>query len=195
MKAVNATLSDYLNTERNIESADLYQLRLKNGVSYYVTSCDKDVVWAGHIWSHRLLILKREQINLKGAPAVDTLNITVHCDENDLLEGEPFMSACHNGVLDQAYLALYKAYFRDGECIGAYEVFEGKVEITSAGGITVKLAVKSIIQGLSQQVPVRIFAPQSAYASNEQGAVTSSSTDTATALIPLKPSSRVLISL
>lgn len=207
MKSAGATLNEYLNTEKNMVCCDLYMLMLKNKVRYFYADTDIDVYWAGQRWRHDQLILSRDQIQLKGAPAVDSLSITVRCDERDILEGMTFMQACHVGTLDQAYMSLYKAYFRpagivDGtdlqlqnECIGAYEVFQGKVEIAGAGGIEVKLTVKSVIQGLAQPVPVRIFAPQSAYASNGSGAIVSSNTDTASMLIPLKPSSKVLINL
>lgn len=192
MKQVDSVLNDYMNNEKHFESNDLFLLKLQDGGDYYITNSDVDVDWGGHIWTSRLFIISREQVRLQGAPAVDTLSVSIKCNEADKLGGVPFMAACHNGLLDGAVLALYKVYFRDGECLGAYKMFEGITEVSQAGGISVKLSVKSIVQGLSQSVPVRIFAPQTAYTANASGVVISSSTDKYTMLVPLKPSQNVL---
>ena len=193
MKQVNTELNDYLNNEKHFDSNDMYSIHLQNGDVYYIADSDEDIEWNGHTWSHRLFIMSREQIKLNGAPAVDTLSVSIKCDSSDKIGGVPFMAACHRGILDGAVLGLYRVYFKDGENIGAYKLFEGTIEVSSAGGLGVKLSVKSIIQGLSQSVPTRIFAPQSAYTNNGSGAVVSSQSDTYTLLIPLKPSQRVLV--
>ena len=192
MKQVDAVLNDYMNAEKHFESNDLFLLQLADGATYYITNSDNDVEWSGHTWSRDLFIIAREQVKLQGAPAVDTLSVNIKCNETDKINGVPFMAACHNGLLDGATLALYKVYFRDGECLGAYKMFEGITEVSQAGGISVRLSVKSVVQGLSQSVPVRIFAPQTAYTANASGVVVSSSTDSYTMLIPLKPSQNVL---
>ncbi|MDY5045517.1 baseplate hub protein [Phascolarctobacterium sp.] len=195
MKSVNSKLDEYLNAEVHFETCDMYSLKLSNGKIYYIASRDTDVIWNSKTWKHNLFLLSRDKIKLQGAPTVDTLDVNVKCDKNDVIEGMPFILACHKGLLDKAVLSLYKAYFKDGKCVDVYKIFEGLVEIASAGGMNVKLSVKSVVQGLNQSIPIRIFAPQSAYTSNSSGAIVSSSVDTYTMLIPLKPSGRVLIKM
>lgn len=193
MKKVSDALNSYMNNEKHFEIYDMYSLHLKSGNSYYIAAADKDIDWDGIKWKSNLFIISREQIKLQGAPTVDTLSVSIKCDSEDVVDGVPFMQACHNGNLDNAVLTLYKAYFKDGLCVGAYKIFEGLTEVSTAGGLGVKLVVKSIVQGLSQEIPIRIFAPQSAYAANKAGSVVSSDQDTYTMLIPLKPSMRVLL--
>lgn len=194
MKQVSNDLNEYLNNERNFVAVDLYLLKLKSGNTYYLTDFDADVVWNGITWQHKLLLIKRDLLSLNGEPSVDTLTVNINCSNNDKIDGVPFMYACHNGLLDDGVMALYKAYFKDGVCVGAYKIFEGLTEVNSAGGIGVKLSIKSIVQGLSQNIPPRVFAPQSAYC-NDNGTVTTSDKDEYTMLIPLKPSMRVLVKL
>lgn len=193
MRQVSNELREYMLREKHFETYDMYRLALPSGNVYYIAAADKDISWNGETWRHDLFIISREQIKLEGAPTVDSLSVAIKCGKADIVDGMPFMAACHNGLLENAVLSLYKAYFKDGEMVGAYKIFEGLVEVSSAGGIGVKLSVKSIVQGLAQEVPIRVFAPQSAYAANSSGNVVSSDQDTHTMLIPLKPSMRVLV--
>ena len=70
--------------------------------------------------------------------------------------------------------------------------FMGLCEVDSAGGIAVKLKVKSEMQGLAAYIPPRVFVGQASY-TNQSGTVVSSSTDHTNMLIPLKPSLNVLL--
>lgn len=192
MKQVNGELNDYLNSERHLDYCDLYLLSLKNGDKYYIADYDKDIEYEGHTWHHNLFLMGRDQVKMQGEPSVDSLSVTIKCDRRDLIGGVPFMQACHSGVLDDGQLALFKAYLKDGELVGVFKFFEGFTEVTSAGGLGIKLTVKSIIQGLSQEIPVRVFAPQSAYV-NKNGTIATSPSDSYSLLIPLKPSMKVLV--
>ena len=199
MKSVSADLNNYLNQEKNFETCDLYRLELKNGAVYYIANYDIDVIYNGHVWEHNKGLFTREQTKLTGEPTVDTVSVVIACDKNDTIEDKehnsvPLMKAAHEGFLDQGKLTLYKAYFRDNSVIGVLPIFEGRTEIEQAGGLQIELTIKSVMQGLAQLVPIRIFAPQSAY-TNANGVIESSSADTATMLIPLKPSGKVLIKI
>ena len=82
--------------------------------------------------------------------------------------------------------------FDNNKCIGLLEVFSGRTEVDTSGGLAVKLKVKSVLQGLASPKPVRMFAGQYAYSENK-GVITTSSTDVTSMLIPLKPSMNVLL--
>lgn len=195
MKTVSQAIQEYLNIKKNFQCCDLYQLVLSNGSTYYIADYDKDVTVSGRTWTRRMII-KRGQVKTAGEPNVDTMSITIACDRNDVFDNVPFLQACHNGLLSGGILTVYRAFFDDGgQCIGHYAVFSGKTEVTGAGGLKAQLNVKAETQGLSQQVPLRIFAPQSAYKKDSDGDIVVSESDTVTMLIPLKPSNNVLLRL
>lgn len=192
MKSVSNDISTYMNSEKHFQACDLYTITLKSGNKYYIADYDVDVTYNGYTYNHKFGILKRGQTKLAGTPSVDSMTVTIACDKTDKVDNLPIMVACHNGNLDKAYLKITKVYFDGDDVVGGFDVFAGICEVSSAGGLQIKLTVKSEIQGLSQLIPVRIFAPQSAY-TNVNGTITTSSTDTTSALIPLKPSQRVLV--
>lgn len=194
MKSVSDELNTYLNEEKHFEVYDMYSLHLKDGRTFYIADADVDIHWNDIVWNHKLFIISRDQIKVQGEPSVDTLSVNIKCDVNDKIGDVPFIKACHMGLLENSMMGLYKAYFKNGELVGAFKLFEGIVEVNSAGGMGVKLSIKSVVQGLAQNVPIRIFAPQSAY-TNKNGTVTSSSSDSYSMLIPLKPSMKVLARL
>ena len=45
MKDVSNVLETHLNNEKHFMSCDLYDIRLKSGVSYYYADTDKDVAY------------------------------------------------------------------------------------------------------------------------------------------------------
>ena len=191
MKTVSAEILACLQAPC-IKSCDLYTLTLADGTVYRFANFDRDVAYGGYTYQHRKFLFKRNQINLQGAPSVDNLSVTVYCTPEDKLGTTPFMQGCHNGLLDQSTMLLSRAYFSEGECVGVVPLFSGRCEVNQSGGLSVKLSIKSIIQGLAAPVPVRMFASQAAYANNN-GVITTSSTDTVSMVIPLKPSGNVLL--
>ena len=192
MKKITDILKGYLNNQTFYQTCDLYTLSLKNGHRINFTSYDKDIVVNDVVYEHGVFLVNREQLKVVGEPSVDSLNVTIYCEQEDTINGIPFILACHNGTLDGAMLKLSRAYFNGNTCIAVLDLFEGRPEISSAGGFCVKLTVKAMIQGLAQQLPTRIFASQAAY-TVVNGTVVTSSTDVTSMLIPLKPSSNVLV--
>ncbi len=191
MKTASADIQSSLEAQAT-ESCDLYTLTLADGTVHRFASYSKDVTYSGNTYVHSNLLFKRQQVKLTGAPAVDTLGVTIYSSTTDLLGGVPFIQACYNGVLDDSTLLLSRAYFDDGTCIGILPIFSGRCEVQQSGGLAVRLNVKGLIQGLAAPIPVRMFAAQSAYA-NAGGTITTSNTDTTSMLIPLKPSGNVLL--
>lgn len=193
MKTASNVIRSILAAESS-ETCDLYTLSLANGAVYYFASYSSDVVFGGVTYDHKKFLFKRQQVKLSGAPSVDTLGVTIYCQTDDTIGGVPFMQACHNGVLDQSTMLLSRGYFYAGECVGVLDIFSGRCEVHSSGGLCVNLSIKSVLQGLAAPVPVRIFARAKAYVNNN-GTITSSSHDTTSMVIPLKPSGNVLLRL
>ena len=192
MKNADDNLLSYLNSKTSYQSCDLYVLKLADGTVYRFAAYDKDIVLSGERYYHNPFKFKRDQIKLQGAPNVDSLSVTIYAEPQDKLGDKAFMKAVHNGSLDGSMLGLYRAYFDDHECVGALHLFFGRCEVSSAGGLTVKLTVKSELQGLAAMIPTRVFVGQSSYV-NAGGTVVTSSTEQSNMLIPLKPSMNVLL--
>lgn len=187
MKTVNVNALAIMQ-DASVLTFDVYVLTI--GSSTYTFKAYDVTRTRNMIWQH-------DQIKTSGEPTVDTLNVTVHCDRQDTIKvGDydiPFMRYCHDGGLDGSVLELRRTYV-DSETGNEYQVplFKGRVEIASAGGLAVKLRVKSYGQGLAAPVPVRIFARQNAYA-KVAGVVATLASDTNNMVIPLKPSGNVLV--
>ena len=195
MKEATNALAEYLNTQKNITSCDIYELTLSNGNVYRFADFDTDVTYNGNVYSHSLIgIPKRQQINIKSQATVDSMNIQIYSDANDMIESVSVNKAAHDGIMDRATLALLRCFFgNDGSVIGAVTLFAGIVEIHQCGGLSLQLTVKSKTQGLNMEFPVRKYYPQGIY--NTVGdTVTSSTDDSETCLItPFIPLKEVLM--
>lgn len=194
MKDATNALAQYLTTQKNLTSCDIYELTLNNGNVYRFADFDSDVVYNGNVYSHALIgIPKRQQINLKSQAVVDSMNIQIYSDSNDMIESVSVNKAAHDGILDRATLALSRCFFSNGSVIGAVMLFAGIVEIHQCGGLSLQLTVKSKTQGLNMEFPVRKYYPQGIYSTVED-TVTSSTDDSETCLItPFIPLKEVLM--
>lgn len=195
MKEATNALAEYLTTQKNLTSCDIYELTLSNGNVYRFADFDTDVTYNGNVYSRSLIgIPKRQQINIKSQATVDSMNIQIYSDANDMIESVSVNKAAHDGIMDRATLALSRCFFgTNGGVIGAVKLFSGIVEIQQCGGLSLQLTVKSKTQGLNMEFPVRKYYPQGIY--NTVGdTVTSSTDDSETCLItPFVPLKEVLM--
>lgn len=195
MKEATNALAEYLTTQKNLTSCDIYELTLSNGNVYRFADFDTDVTYNGNVYSRSLIgIPKRQQINIKSQATVDSMNIQIYSDANDMIESVSVNKAAHDGILDRATLALSRCFFgTNGSVIGAVKLFSGIVEIHQCGGLSLQLTVKSKTQGLNMEFPVRKYYPQGIY--NTVGdTVTSSTDDSETCLVtPFVPLKEVLM--
>lgn len=198
MKNCTLDLAQHLNADNEFICCDLYTLKLNNGSIYRTAEFDKDVSFNGKLYKSGRFIMSRDQTKAAGAPSVETLSVTLNADRlhNDNVDDEFLLKAVHEGRLDDAYLTLGRAFMdaETGAVLGVLEVFTGRCEISSCGGLACKLSVKSETIGLNASVPLRTFAPQNVY-QEEDGVVSTASKDTYTCMIPLKPSKNVLVKI
>lgn len=198
MKNCTLDLARQLNEETEFICCDLFTLTLPNGSVNRAADFDKDISFGGRLYKADKFIVSREQTKTAGTPNVETLSVTLNTDRShgDTVDGKYMLQAVHDGTLDDAYLALSRAYMdaETGAVLGVLPLFNGRCEIASCGGISCKLNVKSETVGLNASVPLRTFAPQNVY-QEEDGVVSTASKDTYTCMIPLKPSKNVLVKL
>ena len=164
MKEVGQILSNHLSTSQSFLSCDLYELKLKSGISYYWADTDADVNYGGHTYKGDGPIITREKIATNSTVSVDKLSVTITASQNDQIGGVPVLEVAHNGGLDGATLDLRRAFFDDaGKVIECIDLFHGICEVTQGGGFILKISAKSVVQKLNIEYPNRRYYPQCPY--------------------------------
>lgn len=164
MKKVGQILSNHLSTSQSFLSCDLYELKLKSGISYYWADTDADVNYGGHTYKGDGPIITREKISTNSTVSVDKLSVTITANQNDMIGGVPVLEVAHNGGLDDATLDLRRAFFDDnGKVIDCIDLFHGICEVTQGGGFILKISSKSVVQKLNIEYPNRRYYPQCPY--------------------------------
>ena len=194
MKSVENSLSDYLNTQKEMVSCDLYTLALFNGETHYYTNADRDIVYDGRTYLHDAFRIKREQTKINNVVSVDSMTVSIYATLEDKLGDKPIFLAAHDGAFDRATLSLARCFFDlDGNITGVIALFSGITEVKSCGGLTMKLTVKSKVQGMSQEFPRRRFYPQGTYATSGGKVSSSTEEDSASVIAPFVPLKEVLL--
>lgn len=164
MKEVGQILSNHLSTSQSFLSCDLYELKLKSGISYYWADTDADVNYGGHTYKGDGPIITREKISTNSTVSVDKLSVTITANQNDMIGGVPVLEVAHNGGLDDATLDLRRAFFdENGQVIDCIDLFHGICEVTQGGGFILKISSKSVVQKLNIEYPNRRYYPQCPY--------------------------------
>lgn len=164
MKQVSEALSVHLSNSQTFVSCDLYELRLKSGISYYWADTDIDVSYGGNTYKGDGPIIVREKISTSSTVSVDKLNVTITASQSDQIGGVPVLTVAHNGGLDGATLDLRRAFFDDaGKVIECIDLFHGICEVTQGGGFILKISAKSVVQKLNIEYPNRRYYPQCPY--------------------------------
>lgn len=164
MKEVGQILSNHLSTSQSFLSCDLYELKLKSGISYYWADTDADVNYGGHTYKGDGPIITREKIATNSTVSVDKLSVTITANQSDQIGGVPVLEVAHNGGLDGATLDLRRAFFDDaGKVIECIDLFHGICEVTQGGGFILKISAKSVVQKLNIEYPNRRYYPQCPY--------------------------------
>lgn len=164
MKQVSEKMNAHLNGSKHFLCADVYELRLRDGVGYFLTDADVDVSYNGRLYRHDEMILMRTQIKTMSRVAVDKMTVTIYADESDKIGAKPVNEFAHGGGFDRARLYLNRIFFDDNhEPIGHVSLFGGVVEVSKAGGLAIKLTVKAETQGLNMPFPRRRYYPQAPY--------------------------------
>lgn len=161
MKEVNEVLRQHLNNDKYFMSCDLYELRLRSGVTYYWADSDADVSYNGQIYKSDGPIIVRDKIATNSTVSVDKMTVSISTNEQDKIGGVPIMAVAHNGGFDGAQMTLKRSFFDDNyTIIDAVGLFTGLCEVSQGGGLTLKLNVKSIVQKLNIEYPNRRYYPQ-----------------------------------
>ncbi len=194
MKKVSPELMAYLHSKKEFIICDLYEITLKSGLVFRYAAFDRTIkLQDGRVFSHKGPIFKRTRTKLTSNITVDKMTVTVACNEVDKIGGLPMMQVVHNGGFDEAQLTLYRCFLDhpsnldeglllrfvgDGDAInpqndliviGVIEWFGGYIDVESGGGLEMRWSVKSGVQKLNVEYPLRKYYPSCPYALYDSG--------------------------
>jgi uncharacterized phage protein (TIGR02218 family) len=165
MKQVSPELLEYLHPasgkpRKEFFMCDLYEITLKSGLVFRYASYDTDIKISDVIYSHKGPHFKRDRIRLSSGIAVDKMTVRVYVDDKDKIGETPMMHIAHNGGFDETNLSLLRCFMSaPGVVVGAVEMFSGYVDVEKAGGLEMKWVVKSGVQKLNVDFPLRKYYP------------------------------------
>lgn len=164
MKQVSAELLAYLHSKKEFYMCDLYEITLKSGLVFRYASYDQDITVSGNTYSHKGPHFKRDRIRLSSGISVDKMTVRVYVDSKDVIGVTPMMQIAHNGGFDEANLSLLRCFMSaPGIVVGTVEMFGGYVDVENGGGLEMKWVVKSGVQKLNVDYPLRKYYPTCPY--------------------------------
>jgi uncharacterized phage protein (TIGR02218 family) len=171
MKTASEALLTYLHTGRQFHICDLYEITLASGtVLRYAAYPQGITLGDGRVFSSSGPQFKRGRTKIQAGIAVDTLEVTMMVDASDTIGGSPVMTIAHNGGFDDALLMLYRCFMSaPGVVVEALEWFAGDINVNSGGGLTLELKVKSFVQRLNVDYPIRNYYPNCPYTLYDAG--------------------------
>lgn len=171
MKQVSDELREYLHSRSEFFMCDLYEITLKSGLTFRYASYDRDITLPdGRVFSCKGPLFKRTGIKLTSGISVDKMTVTVYTDAADLISGTPMMQIAHAGGFDEAKLTLLLCVMSSpGVVVGAIEMFGGYIDVETGGGLEMKWTVKSGVQKLNVEYPLRKYYPECPYSMYDSG--------------------------
>ncbi len=171
MKQVAPELLAYLHSCTDFYMCDLYELTLFSGLTFRYASYDMDIsLLDGKFFSSKGPQFKRDRTRLSSTISVDKLNVTVLLDDTDKISDVPIMHIAHNGGFDEATLSLYRCFMSiPGSVVGLVEMFTGYVDVKDGGGLTMSWEIKSSVQRLNVDYPLRKYYPTCPYSLYDAG--------------------------
>ncbi len=159
MKTASAALMEYLHTRREFCMCELYEIRLLSGLIFRYANYDMPITLPdGRFFTHKGPIFTRTRTKLTSKITVDKMNVTLQVDGNDKMAGTSTMQVSHNGGFDGATLTLYRCFMDvPGVVVDALEWFGGDIDVKDGGGTEINLEVKSGVQRLNVEWPLRKY--------------------------------------
>lgn len=171
MRAASEALLNYLHTGRQFYMCDLYEITLASGLVFRYASYQMDITLPdSRVFSYRGPQFKRGKTKVASGIAVDTLDVTVMAERTDTIGGAAVIDVARNGGLDEATLTLYRCFMSaPGVVIDALKWFMGDISVESGGGLSMSWKVKSFVQRLNGNYPLRNYYPNCPYALYDAG--------------------------
>lgn len=166
MIQASQALINLLNSEEEFRMADLFTFLLPNGVTLRYTSADIDIVSGGNVFSSVGPQIVRGSIRLSTGIEVDTLDVTVYSDRNDVISNGLSLSQLLTvGGFDNAWFKLERAFMPTwgDTSVGTVLRFLGKVAEADYSRTKAEIKIKSLLELLNIKMPRNLFQPGCIY--------------------------------
>lgn len=162
MKAASSALLAVLGNAQ-FYMADCYTLVLQDGTVKRYTTADADIVdqASGNVFSSSGPLFERSAVKFKVGVQVDELVLTLTAAPNDLIDGEPWLQAMVNGLLDGATVQLDRAFMHNfgDTSAGLLTLFYGRATEIDVGRTKATITANTHLELLNLQWPWRLFQP------------------------------------
>ena len=164
MKPASTALQNLL-ASRHFYAADLYTFSLVGGGVLRLCAGDRDITASGNRFSAQGPRIDRKdnkaKCHWKIGVEVDTLVFDVLPQPGDLVNGQPFLAACVQGVFDGAELTLERAFMANygDTSVGTVVLFAGRVAEIDLGRAVATFTINSHLELLNQKLPRNLWQP------------------------------------
>ncbi|MGU3311829.1 DUF2163 domain-containing protein [Acinetobacter sp. M5A5_2a] len=162
MRQASPQLIALLNADQFV-MADLYTITTIQGIEYFYTSYDYNLIVQGKEFRNDGPVISREGTSLSLGIEVDNLSITIETNESTKFGDVPVAQAFHNGILDGARFKLERI-FMDANTptdtsAGALILFEGRIVEPELDRYVINASVVSDVDNLKLQMPRNLYTP------------------------------------
>ena len=175
MKAASERLKRLLIESHTFYIADLYKITLTDGMVLRYTSADIALIVGDERYTP--LAIERDGTTQTNDISVDEMHLTITVDPSERLDRETtILQAIVAGRFADAELELYRLFSPEPftifmECIDSdYALlwWLGRLNIESAGGITIEATVASMTELLNVKFPTHLYYPPCIYTLGDQ---------------------------
>jgi len=145
MKAASAPLIALLASGKQFVMWDLYTVTLIGGAQATLDS--------------RVNVIKRGATRLALGLETSTLQVSIACSADTLIDGVPLAPFAHQGGFDGARLALQRAFAAEHgvAAVGTLDIFAGRIGEPEVSGTELKLPVHSDVELFDIMMPRNLY--------------------------------------
>lgn len=138
---------------------ELYTITLISGTILRYTDADIDITYGGNTYTQ--MAISRDKTKLVVGIVVDTLAVTLHVDNTDLISGLPYAQYANNGGFDGASIQIDRCFMPTyGDTSnGVVNMFIGSVSEVQPSRTEVTFQVSSDLELLTTPLPRNIISP------------------------------------
>lgn len=151
----------YPGDSHKLSMADLYTFNLKDGTQLRYTGYDRPITVGAANFTHNNVRINRTNIKMVVGIEVDVMTLTAFADTTHLVNGVPFLHACHLGNMDGASVKLERAFLVPGTSlvVGSLVMFSGIVGNVQITKTSATMTVNSDLILLNTPLPRNVYQP------------------------------------
>lgn len=170
-------LLTFLNSASQKIEFDLFTFELKNGVTLRYCTSSSPLTYGGFTWLPAPAGLSRSKIRWATGIEVDTLDIEFQADASIIVGTVSMLAAAVLGAFDNARVTLSRLYMSDLlTVVGKLDLFQGNTAPAQVIRTSLRMTVKSSLEGLSAMIPPSVFQPTCMHVLFDAGCTVNSAT-------------------